>query len=292
MENIAHFRPVDFLIAVTRPTGAAIELRAMGHSAVVGRTFCRTRRDISYFVGDYSKCNLYFGVAARRSYATGGALEHCFHFASLFIDIDFKLTAHEIADATLSAFALAPSAIVYSGGGLHVYWFLIKPLMLPADAARAKTLLRKLAIALHADVIAAEPVRILRIPTTFNYKYDPPRKVSIEVFTGATYSLADFDALLTNVVDPEGTAYVHGPRHHRSTARYSSGRAVDFTRIAAGIPDGQRDNELFRLALSLGRRGYSCEMVIKVVRDAASRCIPPFPPREADQKVMSAWRYL
>jgi len=288
-------RAIEFLIAVVRPTGAAIECRAIGRTGVFGRKFCRRVREITQFKDEYSKYNIYFGVAARRSDATSGGLEHCCHLAVLYVDIDFKITAKEIIDMLLSNFALTPSAIVNSGGGLHVYWFLVEPFALPTDGACAKALLRKLAIALQADITAAEPARILRVPATFNYKYDPPRPVNLEAFAGATYSLADFEDVLINVVDPEGeigTAYAHTTRQQHGTARYSAGRAVDFGRIAAGIPAGQRDIELFRLALSLGRRGYSREQAMQVVLDAASRCIPPFPARLAELKVASAWRYV
>jgi hypothetical protein len=66
---------------------------------------------------------------------------------------------------------------------------------------------------------------------------------------------------------------------------------VDFERLAAGTPNGERDIQLFRLACSLRCRGYSRERATQVVLDAASRCHPPFPARLAERKVASAWRY-
>jgi hypothetical protein len=66
---------------------------------------------------------------------------------------------------------------------------------------------------------------------------------------------------------------------------------IDFVRLAAGVSEGQRDIELFRLACSLRRRGYHRDLVEGIVLDAASRCYPPFPQREALRKVASAWRY-
>ena len=66
---------------------------------------------------------------------------------------------------------------------------------------------------------------------------------------------------------------------------------LDFARLAAGIADGERDNQLFRLACSLRRRGYTRQQAAQVVLDAASRCHPPFPPALAEQKIASAWRY-
>lgn len=66
---------------------------------------------------------------------------------------------------------------------------------------------------------------------------------------------------------------------------------IDFARFATGIPEGERDIELFRLACSLRRRGYPRAMALEVVLDAASRCRPAFPPGSAERKVASAWRY-
>jgi hypothetical protein len=77
--------------------------------------------------------------------------------------------------------------------------------------------------------------------------------------------------------------------YHRSQSIPS--RGVDLTRLVAGIPDGERDVELFRLACSLRRRGFSRPFVENAVLDAARRCRPPFPERTARSKVASAWGY-
>jgi len=68
---------------------------------------------------------------------------------------------------------------------------------------------------------------------------------------------------------------------------------VSFERIVAGIPDGKRDWELFRMADWMRRQGYSRPFVERVVLDAARRCRPPcpFPERVAKLKTNSAWRY-
>jgi hypothetical protein len=73
----------------------------------------------------------------------------------------------------------APSAVVNSGGGLHVYWISDQPLA-PADwrpyAEGLKALL--LAESVKCDAgLTTDDVRILRVPGTFNHKYDPPRPV-------------------------------------------------------------------------------------------------------------------
>lgn len=74
----------------------------------------------------------------------------------------------------------APSVLVDSGGGIHGYWLLREPWLLDSDEARqAAELVQRLWV---QQVIGADPsvhdlVRILRIPGTLNFKYDPPRPV-------------------------------------------------------------------------------------------------------------------
>jgi hypothetical protein len=66
---------------------------------------------------------------------------------------------------------------------------------------------------------------------------------------------------------------------------------VSFQRLAAGIPHGKRDDELFRMACWMRHRGYSREFTERVVKQAAQRSRCGFPDRVARLKVKSAWRY-
>jgi hypothetical protein len=79
--------------------------------------------------------------------------------------------------------------------------------------------------------------------------------------------------------------------HGTSNGQRLTPAQVSFARLVSGIPEGKRDQELFRLAASMRRQGYSRPFVEQVVVDAARRCKPPFPDRVAHRKVASAWRY-
>lgn len=86
----------------------------------------------------------------------------------------------------------APSAVVNSGGGLHVYWIASEPLT-PIDwrpyAEGLKALL--LAEGVKCDAgLTTDDVRILRVPGTFNHKYDPPKPVVL-VHLGQTYNFSN-----------------------------------------------------------------------------------------------------
>jgi hypothetical protein len=167
------------LNALIRPGNGLIELRALPSKA---RTFVLPG-DISAivrFVSYHQYENVYFGVAARKN-ATNGTLANCTVLNCLFADLDFKaFPSLETARSKLKQFPLRPSYIVNSGGGLHCYWMLRHPIDLQERAAEAKALLRRLTRAIGADIDAAEPARILRIPGTYNHKYDPPRLVTLE----------------------------------------------------------------------------------------------------------------
>ena len=58
-----------------------------------------------------------------------------------------------------------------------------------------------------------------------------------------------------------------------------------------GVPEGERDNMIFRYACRLRAKGLKREEVETLVLQAAARCKPPFPEKEALAKVDSAWRY-
>lgn len=61
--------------------------------------------------------------------------------------------------------------------------------------------------------------------------------------------------------------------------------------VLAGVPEGERDNTLFRYACRLRQQGLTKEEATRLVLEAAANCQPPFPEREALAKVESAWRY-
>jgi len=83
--------------------------------------------------------------------------------------------------AHVKALALAPTVVIDSGGGYHCYWFLAEPFLLATDEDRERA--RKAQAAwvgfTKGDDGAKDLARVLRIPGTRNYKYNPPRPVVI-----------------------------------------------------------------------------------------------------------------
>jgi hypothetical protein len=135
--------------------------------------------------------NVYFGVSTRNG---GGKKEHIVHIPACWVDVDFKTTPREEIDKKLAGFPLKPSVIIGSGGGYHVYWKFKEPYTL-AESAQIETLNHDLAHFFGGDHNACDVSRILRVPGTFNYKYEPKREVRVINLDGAEYITDDFEFL-------------------------------------------------------------------------------------------------
>jgi hypothetical protein len=117
--------------------------------------------------------------------------ENAVALKSLFLDIDAKPGPNGYADMNEAVTALGnflkavnlpkPSLVVSSGGGLHVYWTLTRPLPLhewqPLAYALAEATKRH---GLKCDTqCTIDGARILRVPDTFNRKNEEPRPVRL-----------------------------------------------------------------------------------------------------------------
>lgn len=58
----------------------------------------------------------------------------------------------------------------------------------------------------------------------------------------------------------------------------------------AGVPEGERDQTLFRLAGKLRHLDFPLETAIRMVEEAAGECKPPFPKSKAQEKVERAYK--
>jgi hypothetical protein len=60
---------------------------------------------------------------------------------------------------------------------------------------------------------------------------------------------------------------------------------LDVAGIFAGVPEGEREGKLVSLVGKLRRADVPLEVALGLVLEAASRCIPPFPPQAAEERV-------
>lgn len=173
---------MSFLDRMFRP-GDMIELRALdpqGRPEETRTEFGRLDADrarLEAFIAEHhGQRNIYFGINPRLH--RGGKAQDVAARRNVVLDLDFGSDDAPPADmdrsATLSALrGLSPSAVVASGGGLHV-WFPIEELegLEPLfDSARVLAPAMK---AVHADNMADAP-RIIRLPGTLNIPSDGKR---------------------------------------------------------------------------------------------------------------------
>ncbi|MGA2938854.1 MAG: bifunctional DNA primase/polymerase [Syntrophobacteraceae bacterium] len=70
-----------------------------------------------------------------------------------------------------------------------------------------------------------------------------------------------------------------------------SGGPLDIEKIFAGLPEGKRDEYLFKYACRLREKDLDRKEVEALILNLAKSCKPPFPQEDALKKVESAWKY-
>lgn len=135
----------------------------------------------------------------------------------LFAEFDAKDYGDEAAIlAHLDALIMpTPSVLVASGGGVHAYWLLTEPYILDSDdrLQAAKHMQAAWVGVVGGDPGAHDLTRILRVPGSWNYKYDPRRPVRwLRCDLDRTYPLVALTAHLpiVKVATVERVAYT-GP---------------------------------------------------------------------------------
>jgi hypothetical protein len=228
---------------------------------------------VKQFANQYhERLDVYVGVAIRN------AQERCDTLHCLYADLDFKDVPEPEARHRLTDFPLRPSVVVASGGGLQAYWLLYAPLHLQNGGSEtAKRLLQRLATALGADLGAAEPARILRVPGTRNHKYDPPRPVILEALNPSLrYTLTDFESLSPQV---EGDGSAGESQKKRSEP-------------LPKVVDQNRNVTLTREAGRLRRLGWEeKEIATALLTLNESRCQPPLEEREVRDIAYNVAKY-
>lgn len=150
-----------------------------------------------------------------------------------------------------------PSVVVDSGGGYHCYWMFRDSVVIDTPVQRET--MRKMQAAwvvlMGGDTSAKDLARVLRVPGTYNYKYDPPRPV---VFVWCDLdclfdSLALF-ALAAPFIETTPTKQatngsVSTDQKLQEAASRWLGNAVARVRAA---PDGRKHKTLLAAAVALG----------------------------------------
>jgi hypothetical protein len=236
--------------------------------------------------------NIYVGVA-ERLHINGRQLKDCLELRALFVDLDFKAITEEEALSALNSFPIPPDMIVATGGGLHCYWLLATPINLTTEGQYAKQILRALAIKLGGDLGAATPERILRVPGTLNYKYTPPRPVTLtQQPNGHAHDLHDILAVLGPL--PK----MHAPKtstpfSHKLTVEERIKKAKTWLESQASAVEGEGgDPFTYQIccAVAVGH-DLSADDALLALPEWNARCQPPWTTADLEQKLKNAIKY-
>jgi len=165
-----------------------------------------------------ARTDVYVGVLLRRR--RHGGRDACERSHLAFIEIDQPDAAERLAQHQCP-----PTMIIGSGGSpghAHAYWQLHEPISLD----ELETANRRLAIRLGGDLASVDAARILRPPTTKNWKRTPPSRVELLVFEPSRkYTLNELTAGLG---DPNFTP--------RSSSPATRGAISELDRRLLAIP--------------------------------------------------------
>lgn len=268
---------VELVAALFEPDDL-VELRAVPQP--VKRRWLLASQLPSFHSPGWQAKNVHFGPNPRRR--KGGTTADVALARCLFVDIE-NVTADE-AMVRIAATALPhPSAIVSSGGGVHVYWRLVEPLDdLDIWTARQKALIGVLA----SDPVVHDPPRVMRLPGTLNHKYDPPRPCEIIACSSIRHALDSF---------PDSTP---APAKTPISPRTLSDSSPDIERRAAAYLDrmppaisGSGGHGQAYAAATAMVHGFGIDPAVAfaLLRDRYnSRCQPPWTDKELMHKIDDA----
>jgi hypothetical protein len=206
------------------------------------------------------KVNVYYGVhptTGRKASNQRANIADVAAINCLFADFDAKAFGDKSrALAHIEQLTPRASVIVDSGGGYHCYWLLAETFKL-TDAARERAKRTQAAWVAYVggDTGAKDLARVLRVPGTLNYKYDPPRPVEfVRADFGQTYSLEELEraaqsAREGDVMTKQKTTHARGDGR---TAYAEAALAGELAKLAR-TPEGARNTQLNASAYALGQ---------------------------------------
>jgi hypothetical protein len=220
------------MLAGPDPGGRLLEIRFALAGGTMGRVFicARATSKAATLIRRLSpRSDAYVGVALR--FRRSGGRDAIDRSHLLFIEID-SVDARQ----RLQAFASPPTAQIASGsaGHVHAYWQLHTPI----SVDRLEQANRRLAHHLGGDLASVDGARILRPPSSLNYKHTPPRRVLLLDFDPARrYDAAQ---LTGRLCDPPGKS----PARAASSRSHSRGQRHPLDRMLLAVPAAEYVHKL------------------------------------------------
>lgn len=226
--------------------------------------------------------NVYAGANPRKAHgardAGGVALARC-----VFVDIDNCQNIGRVRRAVSESGLPAPTVILFSGGGYHLYWRLEEPI---EDLAKWTKIQRGAIEKLRGvgldqvDGKIHDAPRIMRLPGFVNHKRGV-MAAAIECEPDRVYSLVEF---------PEGeapTVFEYAPQ--TNTAIEDARLAYKTTQfISGGAQEGERNARLFAAACDMAGCGIAREVAEPLLVHGAQLC--GLDAIETAQTIDSAWK--
>lgn len=236
--------------------------------------------------------DIFFGVCPRKERLgpnRRGTGEDINFISTLFADIDILDQAHKSSALPkdqhealnfIGSLDIQPSCIVSSGHGLHIYWILEAPVNI-TDSSRdeIQRLMRgwqgyinnKAADCGWQFDRVGDLARVLRVPGTLNHKTDLAQPVEVIAESEYRYCLDNFNKLIKN---------------------QSGILARSKTVITETIPQGTRNDTLFRSACSMRARGSDKKEINECLQQMnRDRCETPLSANELDSIIRSSCKY-
>jgi hypothetical protein len=125
------------------------------------------------------ECGIYFHTATLKHDAARRITQNCYHFISLFSDVDDANheLSRDVARALLEQAEYPPTLIVDSGHGLQAYWLLTEPC---TDADRIEKA-RKAIQNITASDNVADAARVMRLVGSHNSKRGNGEWLNVEI---------------------------------------------------------------------------------------------------------------
>jgi hypothetical protein len=208
-----------------------------------------------------------------------------------FENISLDEALQRIEDAGLPS----PSIILFSGGGVHVYWLLTVPL--EGERGLWPTAINRIALLLGSDTSIADLPRVMRAPDFRNNKEKYPSRPRSTLYLADRSRRYDFAIFLPDDAVPgDNKSGIKRPRLNH-LGEPTAGNDV----LNMSIPGGGRHDALHRFAVLQVFRtvGFDKPNVIAEMQEivwslSQTHCSPPKEPREradSDRSVECAVKY-
>lgn len=158
------------------------------------------------------------------------SIPDCGYLPGVWVDIDIAKTGTTVEAIRdwLATLAFEPTALVWSGGGIHAYWCFKEPQLARACPPH---LLGWASVMRTSCPVKLDSVfditRVLRLPGTMNYKYTPPALVRVvELHPERRFDLYDFPEAVSQRRPPPPERVASGERNTTLFAELSRARAM------------------------------------------------------------------